>query len=694
MRTPKTLSRPPSCCWRKASSIRRRDAVAGWLYQTACRVALRARITARKQPVAVPPGVELAAPAADSDIVWRDLRPVLDEEIQRLPEKYRLVIILCYFRGQTHAEAVRELGCPRGTIGVRLQRARELLRGRLTRRGLALSAATLAVLAAERTAASAAPAALVHATLKAALLFAVGQAVAGTVSTQAVAWTQGVLRTMFLSKMKTLAAILVVTAAVGTGAGYLASLAAAPPRKDAAAAPPAVGKADDAKVSVTVPAEEDGRLVLVGTDIRPGETVVEKDKVKVEVGFLAVEIGDKNDEKTRDKAAPEKWWTSLDPTGAKVYARWKEGDALPSGRLFVVREEREYRKLHVGDMVEAGQLLGIVDESTTLHDLGEKVAKLDEAEQEYLAAGKTKEEAERRAKESERLFKLNTGVISQDACYADKLNAERFAYEEKAKDAARMVAVEEVSAALTLLELHEFRSLDRGVVKEILKRRGEAVHGLEAIVRLEVEDAASAPADKPPAPAAPAAAIVHVPAQRDGVLLVLGTEIKEGEKVPADRVVVIKSDGQEKRYKQLREGDVVEEGQLLARLDDRLARLDVEVQQDKINAAEAVLNTAAKVREAADKREQSLDNLRAAAAVSAEDLRAAKLEVARAEGDEQVTAAGLQEAKTQMKAAEAVLEMYEVRSPVRGVVKAVGKSRGEAVKALETVVEIEERGKE
>ena len=127
----------------------------------------------------MPPGVEPAAPDAEPDVVWRDLRPVLDEEVHRLPEKYRLVILLCYFQRRTHAEAALELGCPRGTIGVRLQRARELLRGRLTRRGLALSAAALAVLAAERTASAAAPAAIVHATLKAALLFAAGKAVAG-----------------------------------------------------------------------------------------------------------------------------------------------------------------------------------------------------------------------------------------------------------------------------------------------------------------------------------------------------------------------------------------------------------------------------------------------------------------------------------------------------------------------------------
>ncbi len=119
---------------RKAASIRRREAVAGWLYRTACRVALRAREAARRHPAAMPLSAEPTAPDAEPDLVWRDLRPVLDEEVRRLPDKYRLPIILCYFRGRTHAEAARELGCPRGTVGVRLQRARELLRGRLTRR--------------------------------------------------------------------------------------------------------------------------------------------------------------------------------------------------------------------------------------------------------------------------------------------------------------------------------------------------------------------------------------------------------------------------------------------------------------------------------------------------------------------------------------------------------------------------------
>src|SRR5205807_7658108 len=124
-------------------------------------------------------------------------------------------------------------------VGVRLQRARELLRGRLMRRGLALSAAALAVLAAERTASAAAPTAIVHATLKAALLFGAGKAVTGAASAQAVAWTQGVLRTMFLSKLKMLAALVLLMAVVGSGTGYLMSLHAAPPGQQAQAAPAA-----------------------------------------------------------------------------------------------------------------------------------------------------------------------------------------------------------------------------------------------------------------------------------------------------------------------------------------------------------------------------------------------------------------------------------------------------------------------
>ena len=103
---------------------------------------------------------ELPACATADDLLWRDLRPVLDEEIDRLPEKYRVPFVLCYLEGHTNEEAAEQLGCPKGTILSRLARGRERLRSRLSRRGLALSAAGLTAWGAE-TAAAAVPAGFV-----------------------------------------------------------------------------------------------------------------------------------------------------------------------------------------------------------------------------------------------------------------------------------------------------------------------------------------------------------------------------------------------------------------------------------------------------------------------------------------------------------------------------------------------------
>lgn len=123
----------------RAGAIGRGEAVAGWLYQVAHRVALRMRARSRReQPLGdMPlPGRE-PEPAETAE--WRDLRPLLDAEVDRLPEKYRIAFVLCYLEGKTNEEAARELGCPRGTVDSRLARARERLRARLARRGLAIA---------------------------------------------------------------------------------------------------------------------------------------------------------------------------------------------------------------------------------------------------------------------------------------------------------------------------------------------------------------------------------------------------------------------------------------------------------------------------------------------------------------------------------------------------------------------------
>jgi RNA polymerase sigma factor (sigma-70 family) len=207
---------------RKAGSINKREAVSSWLYKVAYRAALRAggrggqAITndPRRLPaVAVEPGDEL---------IWRDLRPVLDEEVERLPERYRAPVILCYFQGKTNEEAAREIGCPTGTILSRLARARERLRVRLTRRGIALSTAALGAKLGQSAASALVPAPLASSTIRAALLTAAGNsATAAGVSLPVAALTEGVLQAMLITKLKTVAGVVLALGMLGVGGGAL-----------------------------------------------------------------------------------------------------------------------------------------------------------------------------------------------------------------------------------------------------------------------------------------------------------------------------------------------------------------------------------------------------------------------------------------------------------------------------------------
>ncbi|HXG13330.1 MAG TPA: sigma-70 family RNA polymerase sigma factor [Gemmataceae bacterium] len=140
---------------RKAGSIGKRTALSSWLYKVAYRIALRARArqsrhAACEQPLSSLPDAQTGNEPPDL-AAWRELRRVLDVEVHRLPEKYRAPLVLCYLEGKTNEQAAEELGCPKGTVLSRLARARERLRGRLARRGLALSALPLAALVAEHT---------------------------------------------------------------------------------------------------------------------------------------------------------------------------------------------------------------------------------------------------------------------------------------------------------------------------------------------------------------------------------------------------------------------------------------------------------------------------------------------------------------------------------------------------------------
>jgi RNA polymerase sigma factor (sigma-70 family) len=229
---------------RRARSVSRPELLSNWLYGVAYRTALKARADAarRRARERQVRAVDVADPADEA--ARRDLRRVLDDELNRLPQRYRAPVVLCFLEGQTQEEAARRLGCPRKTVTTRLARACERLRGRLTRRGLALPAAALAA-ALTREALAAVPAGLASATVKAAALFAAGEAAAaGAVPARVAALAKGVSNAMFLSKLKTWGALLLAAAVIITAAGLVAHRL---PAADPPAAKPAAPAADRPK---------------------------------------------------------------------------------------------------------------------------------------------------------------------------------------------------------------------------------------------------------------------------------------------------------------------------------------------------------------------------------------------------------------------------------------------------------------
>ena len=208
---------------RKAKSIVPRRLVANWLYGVACTTAHRTRVAtarrrARERQVPVMPEGEAVQPD-DCD----DLRSLLDKEVSRLPEKYRLPIVLCHLQGKPIKEATQELGWPQGTLAGRLARARKMLAKRSDRRGVALSSGSLAVVLSEQAASAYVSPSLAGGTVKAAVAIAAGKTAAtAAISANVAAVVDGVLTSMLWTKMKTASAVLfVVLGLAACGGGLL-----------------------------------------------------------------------------------------------------------------------------------------------------------------------------------------------------------------------------------------------------------------------------------------------------------------------------------------------------------------------------------------------------------------------------------------------------------------------------------------
>jgi RNA polymerase sigma factor (sigma-70 family) len=205
---------------RRAAAIRKRDSVGSWLYGVALRLARRAKVEAARRR-ALERRSAAMTPRSTEDPGLPESWNELHEEIGRLPDHYRAPVVLCYLENLTHEQAASQLRWPLGTVKVRLSRARELLKGRLTRRGIALPAGVLAA-ALAHDATAAVPEALRTLTVHAAVQVAAGQAAARVTSSQVAALMEGMLTIMMLNKLKLAGATVLISIVLASGAGVLA----------------------------------------------------------------------------------------------------------------------------------------------------------------------------------------------------------------------------------------------------------------------------------------------------------------------------------------------------------------------------------------------------------------------------------------------------------------------------------------
>jgi len=225
---------------RKARSLGRHDSVGPWLHEVACRTAACARSAATRRKAHERAAAAIAEARPSTNSSWNDTGPVLHEEVDRLPERFRLPLVLCYLEGLTHEQAAQQLKWPVGTVRSRLARGRDRLRGRLVRRGLAPGGVALGAAFSAEVASAAVPGGLAEATIQAAVRFTATRA-AEMVSAAVVTLTGEVLMTMLMTKLKltamlALAACLIVTGAVAlaqNGAKAQAPAAPKPPIAEA-----------------------------------------------------------------------------------------------------------------------------------------------------------------------------------------------------------------------------------------------------------------------------------------------------------------------------------------------------------------------------------------------------------------------------------------------------------------------------
>jgi RNA polymerase sigma factor (sigma-70 family) len=266
---------------RRAAAVRRCQSLGSWLYKVAFRVALRAR-GARAELLRREAGAP-RPPAADplAEVSWREVEGIVFEELGKLSEHYRAPLLLCCLEGMNRDEAAAQLGCAAGTLKMRLERGRKLLRGRLARRGLTLSAGLLAAELSEAAGAVAVPAVVAAATVGAAVALRNGSATAPFASERALALSHEAVGTMAAGRIAA-ATLLAVSALAATGLALVV-------HRHGTAAPVMAGQPGDAAAdrgAPRLPAGGPGERLDLHGDPLPPEAVCRLGTVRLRHGGL------------------------------------------------------------------------------------------------------------------------------------------------------------------------------------------------------------------------------------------------------------------------------------------------------------------------------------------------------------------------------------------------------------------------
>jgi RNA polymerase sigma factor (sigma-70 family) len=271
---------------RKAASVVPRAMVGNWLYGVAHHTALKARATAAKRKERERQVGQMPELSCEDQPRWRDVQAVLDNELSRLPDRFRAVIVLCDLEGRTRKEAAQQLGCPEGSIAGWLARARSMLAKRLGRHGITVSGGALAALLTQNASSAGVPTAVLARAIDAASLFA-AQAAAfqEAVDPRVTAITEGVLKSMLLAKLRTIGMCLVAAAAFAFGLNAWPHASGAPRNEPTAPPVPAArGATPGGHVQ-----DPESRPVNVKRP-KPGEVFGYVEKVDVQKNVITVTV--------------------------------------------------------------------------------------------------------------------------------------------------------------------------------------------------------------------------------------------------------------------------------------------------------------------------------------------------------------------------------------------------------------------